>query len=229
MALISVLVLVVSVYRNFEKGSQARTAAKFTAISIIVESLLGAWLVLARLVEDNATAMRAVSVPVHLVNTLVLLATLTAVAWIVSSGKPLRFRGSERKKIALAAAGLLVLAATGAIAALADTLFPAESLSAGLAADFDTTAHFLTRLRLIHPILAVIVGLYLVFVASRSYKKVPRFAAGVIALVVLQMLIGVVNVAALTPIPIQVLHLLVADLLWIAVLLMAAEVGTSKD
>lgn len=123
MALISVLVLVVSVYRNFEKGSQARTAAKFTAISIIVESLLGAWLVLARLVEDNATAMRAVSVPVHLVNTLVLLATLTAVAWIVSSGKPLRFRGSERKKIALAAAGLLVLAATGAIAALADTLF----------------------------------------------------------------------------------------------------------
>lgn len=229
MALISVLVLVVSVYRNFEKGSQARTAAKFTAISIIVESLLGAWLVLARLVEDNATAMRAVSVPVHLVNTLVLLATLTAVAWIVSSGKPLRFRGSERKKIALAAAGLLVLAATGAIAALADTLFPAESLSAGLAADFDTTAHFLTRLRLIHPILAVIVGFYLVFVASRSYKKVPRFAAGVIALVVLQMLIGVVNVAALTPIPIQVLHLLVADLLWIAVLLMAAEVGTSKD
>lgn len=82
---------------------------------------------------------------------------------------------------------------------------------------------------MIHPILAVIVGLYLVFVASRSYKKVPRFAAGVIALVVLQMLIGVVNVAALTPIPIQVLHLLVADLLWIAVLLMAAEVGTSKD
>ncbi|MBL4635920.1 MAG: COX15/CtaA family protein, partial [Kofleriaceae bacterium] len=192
------------------------------------ESLLGAWLVLARLVEDNATAMRAVSVPVHLVNTLLLLAALTAVAWIVSSGKTLHFKGGDRKKIALAAVGLLVLGATGAIAALADTLFPSESFSAGLAADFDTTAHFLTRLRVIHPILAVIVGLYLIYLASKSFEKVPRYAGAVIALVVLQLLIGVINVALLTPITVQVLHLLVADLLWIAVLLMGAELSSQE-
>ncbi len=226
MALISVVVLVVSVYRNFEKGSQARIAAKYTALSIVIESLLGAWLVLARLVEDNATAMRAISVPIHLVNTLLLLAALTSVAWIVSSGKTLHFKARERKKVAMAAIGLLVLAATGAIAALADTLFPSESLSAGLAADFDTTAHFLTRLRTIHPVLAVVVGLYLIMLASKSFEKVPRYAGAVIVLVVLQLLIGVVNVALLTPITVQVLHLLVADLLWIAVLLMGAELSS---
>ncbi len=224
-ALLSVVALVVSVYRNFAKGSQARAAARLTGISIVVESLLGAWLVLARLVEDNATAMRAVSVPVHLVNTLFLLAALTSTAWIVTSKHRLRFEAGLQRKLLYAGIGLLALAATGAIAALADTLFPSESLRAGLAADFDSTAHFLTRLRFIHPIFAVALGGTLVFLASRSYEKLPVYSGAVIALVVLQLLLGVVNVAMLTPILIQVLHLLLADLLWIAVLILAAELG----
>jgi cytochrome c oxidase assembly protein subunit 15 len=41
-------------------------------------------------------------------------------------------------------------------------------------------------------------------------------------LVVLQLLVGVLNLALLTPIGMQILHLLLADLLWIALVVLCA-------
>jgi heme A synthase len=225
LALLSLVVLVVSVYRNFPKGSAARAAARLSAFAIVVESLLGAWLVLARLVEDDASVMRTISVPIHLVNTLFLLGALTATAVIVTRGHGISLQAKDRKKIWVAAVSLLVLGATGAIAALADTLFPVESLAHGLTADFDTSAHFLTRLRMIHPVVAVLSCAYLLHLAGVSYARARRSSLVLMGLVFTQLAVGVVNVVLLTPIAVQVLHLLLADCIWITVVILAATLG----
>jgi heme A synthase len=169
--------------------------------------------------------MRAVSVPVHLVNTLFLLGALTATAWITTTGKRLRWHSAARNRVLFAAVGLAVLGATGAIAALADTLFPAESLVHGLRADFDATAHFLTRLRTIHPVVAAVVAVYLLQLAGSHLEESRRAAVAVMVLVVCQLLAGVLNVVLLTPIWLQVVHLLIADLLWVSVLLLGFELS----
>jgi len=227
LALLSVVALFVSVYRNYGKGAAARKAVKWAAALIFVESLLGAWLVLASLVEDNATVMRAVSVPIHLVNTLGLLGALTATAWIVSrDGERIRWHRDDRNKMIAAILALVVLAATGAIAALADTLFPVDSVREGLAADFDTTAHFLTRLRTIHPVVAVLTGGLLIHLGGSSLQHAQRPAMALILLVGLQLGVGILNVLLLTPIAMQVVHLLLANLIWITLLILGAELGT---
>jgi cytochrome c oxidase assembly protein subunit 15/protoheme IX farnesyltransferase len=229
LALLSLVLLVVSVYRNFPKNSAARRAARLSAIAIVVESLLGAWLVLARLVEDDASVMRTISVPVHLVNTLFLLGALTATAWIVTRGQAITLDTGYRKKFWIAGSALLLLGATGAIAALADTLFPVESLAEGFAADFDASSHFLTRLRTIHPVLAVISAAYLLHLAGSTLEHVrgPAIALGVFVLA--QVAVGVVNVVLLTPVAVQVLHLLLADCIWITLVILAAEFGYRKS
>ena len=225
LALLSLVLLVVSVYRNFPKGSAARKAARLSAIAIVIESLLGAWLVLARLVEDDASVMRTISVPIHLVNTLFLLGALTATAWIVTRGQNFVVPTGDRKRIWIAAGALLVLGATGAIAALADTLFPVESLAQGLAADFDSSSHFLTRLRTIHPVVAVFSSAYLLHLAGNTLSRARGPALALIALVFSQLLVGVLNVVLLTPVTVQVLHLLLADCIWVMLIVLAGELG----
>lgn len=225
LALLSLVALVVSVYRNFPKGTAARKAVRLAAIAIIVESLLGAWLVLARLVEEDASIMRTISVPIHLVNTLFLLGAITATAVIVSRGSNFVLKAADRKRIWIAVGALLVLGATGAIAALADTLFPVESLAQGMAADFDESSHFLTRLRTIHPVVAVLSSGYLLHLAGSTMSRARQPAIFLMVLVLAQLTIGVLNVVLLTPVAVQVLHLLMADCIWITLVILAASLG----
>jgi heme A synthase len=79
----------------------------------------------------------------------------------------------------------------------------------------------------LHPFLSLGVGGWLVTLAWRSRKgkgegPARRCAGGVIALVATQSLVGAANVALLAPIALQLVHLLLADLLWIALVLLAA-------
>ena len=122
---------------------------------------------------------------------------------------------------------MMVLWASGAVTALGDTLFPAGSLTEGIAQDFLPTAHFLIRLRVYHPIIAIITGIYLALagraiVAKRPGPDTHRFSRAVIAIVVVQLVAGFVNVILLAPVWMQMIHLLLADLLWIAAVLLAA-------
>jgi heme A synthase len=75
-------------------------------------------------------------------------------------------------------------------------------------------------LRIIHPIVAVLTGLLLVrVVSSRRVPDAPRrgrWARAVIVLVVAQIVAGGSNIALLTPIWMQLIHLLLADALWIS-------------
>jgi pyridoxamine 5'-phosphate oxidase len=118
--------------------------------------------------------------------------------------------------------GLLLLSGvSGAIAALGDTLFPATSLAHALEQDLSPTAHTLLRLRLFHPGFAVAAGAFLLYLAPflarrRPSPAVRRFAGWTSVLVFVQLLAGAVNVLLLAPIWLQIVHLLLADLLWIA-------------
>jgi heme A synthase len=127
---------------------------------------------------------------------------------------------------ALGIAATMAIAATGAVAALGDTLFPASSLSQGLAEDLSPAAHVLTRLRTVHPLLAIGLGAYLLYVCNQMSAANPearRWANRLRLLVIVQWMLGLVNIALLAPVWLQLTHLLVADLLWIALVLLALE------
>lgn len=223
LALLTVMVLVAWVFRTHPKGSQQRVAAVTAGVAIVVEALLGAWLVLAELVADDASVARAISVPVHLVNTFFLLGALTITAWLLSGDRVFRWQGPDRRVFSLGVLGLVLIGASGAVTALAGTLFPSESFAEGFARDFDATAHFLTRLRIIHPIVAILSGVYLMVQAQRRRAAAPRFATAITGLVAVQWAVGFLNVVALTPLAAQVVHLLLADLLLVAWVLFGAE------
>ncbi|HEY0546155.1 MAG TPA: COX15/CtaA family protein [Pyrinomonadaceae bacterium] len=228
-SLLLVVGLVVWAFRAFPKKHPARLGAALSLLFILTEALVGAGLVKFDLVAGNASVSRAVIMSVHLINTFTLLACLTLTAWWASGAQAIRLKGQGFLLwlLGLAIVGTLVLAVSGAVTALGDTLFPSNSLAAGLSQDFSPTAHFLIRLRLLHPALAVTVGSLVLVIAGftnflRPGKWVRRYMLFVTALVVLQLCAGLLNVALLAPVWLQLLHLLLADLMWLALVLLAA-------
>jgi heme A synthase len=96
--------------------------------------------------------------------------------------------------------------------------------------DTSPTAHILVRLRVLHPILAIATGMTLLTFSVRGILRetspatslVGRCAAG---LVVLQLVAGVLNLLLLAPIWMQLVHLLLADLVWLSAVLLTACVA----
>jgi len=164
----------------------------------------------------------------HLVNTFLLLAFLTLSAWWArpdARGVSLRGRGTLASLLGLAMLGTLVVGMTGAVTALGDTLFPAESLAHGLAQDLSPTAHFLIRLRVWHPVTAVAVGLFIVGVSTWTGAKRPvarRLALWMVALFFAQIAGGLLNLALLAPSWMQLVHLLMADTVWMSLVVLSA-------
>ena len=236
LALIAVIMLAVWVWRQVAAPHPARRAAVASVIFIVVEALLGASLVLFRLVAKDESLARAMVMPLHLVNTLVLLLYLTLTAYWLSGGAPISIRRHFRAFAVFVGLFVLFFAVgkTGAIAALGDTLYPSMSLAAGLKADLSATGSLLVRLRLLHPALGVAVGLVLIYVVG-SIPIDPRQRGGqiarrlVIMLTTAQVGLGFANVWLLAPVWMQLLHLGVADLLWIALVVTAAAALAKPD
>jgi cytochrome c oxidase assembly protein subunit 15 len=229
-ALLAVVVLLAWVWRACAPGHPARRGAVWTVVFMLTEAAVGAGLVLFQLVADNATMARAMFMAVHLLNTFVLVGWLTLTAWWLSGGLPVSLAGRRGRAAAfgLATAGLLLVGVSGAVAALGNTLYPDGSLAEGLAADLSPTSHFLIRLRILHPTLAVLTGVGLLFGASRLARGAGQTAASLARAVAwlsaIQLLAGAVNLALLAPVWMQLVHLLLADLLWIAFVLLGATV-----
>lgn len=227
LSLVAIAVLVVWTFRACAAGHPARIGAVLSGVLILTEAAVGAGLVLFELVADNATMARAMFVAVHLLNTFLLLGALTLTAWWLSSGVP--FVPGRRREAAIMAAAcvsLLLAGASGAVAALGDTLFPSARLSDALWADLSATSHLLIRLRVLHPVLAVGAALVVIASASRLSRSAgPRagwLARMVTALVIVQAGLGLLNVILLAPVWLQLTHLLVADGIWIGIVLLGA-------
>jgi heme A synthase len=219
-ALVLVAVLVAWTWRSIPKGEPARTGAVLALASIIGESLIGAMIVLAEWVAEDASTARVVAVPLHLVNTLFLLAALTLTSFWLAGGRrpsPLSHPVVWRW-VLLGGAALLLLAATGAVTALADTLFPKDGSAAG-----SGEAHFLTDLRLIHPILAIVAASVGWWVSGRAGPVRSKAGRAIPLLVALMLLTGALNVVLAVPVWMQLVHLLLADALWVAYVLASAQ------
>ena len=226
-ALLLVGWLAVRVFRTHQPGAPARMAAAWTGGAIVGEALIGAVIVLFEWVESDASVARAIAVPLHLVNTLVLLAALTLTAFWIGRDAVVEPDPRIRRPIYGFGVGMLLIAGTGAITALADTLFPVETLAEGFLQDVDPMAHFLTELRILHPVVAILLGLAAARWAIRhGLERGGTAARIVIGVVFVELLVGVVNVWALTPIAVQLIHLALADTLWIAWVWMGAELLT---
>ncbi|MDJ0790917.1 MAG: COX15/CtaA family protein [Acidimicrobiia bacterium] len=213
----------------FPRGHLVRKAATWSGIFLVLEALLGAALVLFGWVDDDVSLGRTIVVPLHLANTFFLLGALTLTAWW-GSGRALPRRtlsSASGRWIVVGAILIVVIGATGALNALADTIFPADSVAGDLADKFGPTAPLLSRLRLVHPLVAVVAGMIVAWIASgqaRSGSEMTRRAASAVTLIVLsQMFIGIANIYFLTPLSLQVIHLVVADALWIAYVIFAAS------
>jgi len=228
LALFAVLGLVIWSAVRFPSGHRVRRAAMVSLIFIVMEALLGAGLVLLQLVAQDASSGRAFYLSLHLVNTLFLLGALALAAWF--SREPLESARSGRRSFVMTGTlpVAILVSVTGAIAALGDTLFPASSLAEGMRQDAATTASFLVRLRIVHPILAVFAAAYFASVAITVLRSKPQGAIARIALFVLvatlaQLGAGAINLALLAPIGMQSLHLFLADLVWISLVLLVVE------
>jgi heme A synthase len=229
-ALLLVFALALWIFRDRPKGHPARRAAGASVFFILVEAAVGAALVLLHLVGENDTVARALFMAGHLANTFVLLAGLTLAAHWCGTDDPVRAEGVARFgwTFAFGAIGLVVVGKSGAVAALGDTLYPAQSILGGLAQDVSPTAHFLVQLRIAHPILALAGVLLVAFAAGRVLRatadgRTRNTAWAVSGLALLQLALGLLNAALLAPVWLQIVHLLLADVLWIAFVLLAVR------
>lgn len=233
-ALLLVVALGLLAFRDAPRRGPVRKAALVANVFMFGEAVLGAMLVLFEKVGLDASLGRALFTALHLNNTFLLLAALATTAWLASGGTAPRLRGLGdagqadwvRWPLVASLLGVMLLGTSGAVAALGDTLYPAASLRAGLAQDFSTTAHLFVRLRVLHPMIALLAGALVVAaaVAARRARRgdvlVDALARAVGALFVAQLGAGLVNLVLLAPVWMQLVHLLVADALWLGLVLL---------
>jgi heme A synthase len=229
-ALLLIAIMVIWGFRVTTKEHPVRKGLAAAGILIVVEALLGAGLVLFELVEENSSVARAIAVALHLANTFLLVGSLALTAYWASGGHAIQLKGQGLKVWLLCSGllGMLVIGMSGAVTALGDTLFPVSSLAEGMVADLDPNAHFLVRLRVYHPVIAVTVAVYSLYLVRILFEQnngiARKFLAALVVVGILQLMLGLINLLLLVPVPTQLLHLLTADLVWIIYILTTATV-----
>ena len=213
------------------RGHLARTAAWAVVIFTLIEAILGALLVKLGLTAQSQSPLRPWYLALHLTNTLLLLAALTLTAHMLSR-KQGYLRSTVRWVAPFGAVAaivvVLIVGVTGSLAALGDTLFPATSLGSALAQDFSSTSGWLVRWRWTHPMIAFLASIFLIWIVVRATKGSAhwdnrKLSALVLMLLVAQYLLGVLDVLLLAPVWLQIAHLLGADLLWSALVVLTAR------
>ncbi len=223
--------LLIWTFAGTVRGHLARRMAVASVAFTLVEAILGALLVKLGLTAQSQSPLRAPYLALHLTNTLLMLAALTLTAHMLS-----RRHGYLRSTVRLvapvgAALGIfivLVVGVTGSLAALGDTLFPVTSLSSALAQDFSATSGWLVRWRWTHPTVAFLASIFLIWLLVRAARRTAYWDNRVLSAVILlllatQYVLGVLDVVLLAPVWMQVVHLLGADTLWAALVVLTAR------
>ena len=201
------------------KGHKARKAVIWSAFFLVLEALLGAALVLRHWVENNVSTGRTIAQSIHFTNTLLLMGALALTAWFLREDRVEAVQGS-RAAAWTAVLATVVVGATGSLAALADTLFPSATLMAALRADLAAGAPVLIRMRWMHPAAAIVAFVAVVWML-RGLQPWGVAAKVVSAMLAVQFLLGTLDVLLLAPTWLQVVHLLGADICWVALVVLA--------
>ena len=227
-AMLMVVILLLWCWRAKLQGNRARYSAILAAAFLANEALLGAALVLLGHVARDQSAGRTLFLCLHFGNTLLLLGTLAlTAAWLQSGTENFKLiqKPTEVGAVVVGLLAVLAIGMTGTVAALGDTLFPATSLRASVLQDFTSDSPALLHFRLLHPFLAVIAGIYVIWVALKNVSwRMWQSRASMVLIVLLftEIGIGMLNVLLLAPVWLQILHLLVADTIWISFVLASA-------
>jgi heme A synthase len=219
--------LAIWAFRAFPPAHPVRRGAMLSAIFLMTEALLGAGLVLLEHVARNQSTARGYSLSAHLINTLTLLACLTLTAWWASGHPDIDLAGRSAIVVAASLGLVMLLGVSGAIAALGDTLFPSQSFAEGLARDFDPASSIFLRLRILHPVLAVITAAWLGFYALTTVIRRPDLTMRgrvVLGLLAAQVAAGLANLLLSAPVWMQIVHLFLADALWISLIIFCAGI-----
>ena len=236
------LALIGLAFRQTGRGHPVRLGAVLSFVFILLEGLVGGVQVLLGLTADSTDPARGLFQGVHLANTFVLLGVLLLTALWASGFPGVRLRGlpgTRRRVLWLVGTGLLLsllVGMTGAVTALGDLLFkpaPGSPLDT-VRNDFGLDAHFFERLRVLHPLIAIGTSAYLVWMAGRVRALVSGAQVGLWATlltvgVALQVTTGFVNVYLRAPDAMQLLHLLLACMLWLMTLLLGYFALYSPD
>ena len=240
-ALAAVMALGMLTFRDTPRGHPARTTAFLSVVLIWQEVFIGAALVLLKLVAHDASLLRGISMELHAGNTFFLLGALTLTATYASDqvpgGAAIRLHRHQPLlfPVMLAFFGLALAFASGAIAALGDTLFPARSLAAGLAQDLSPSAHLFLRIRTLHPLFALLASACVIGASTAIRARHPgpstlsSLCKAVTAVTALQVAVGVLNLSLLVPIATQLLHLAMADVVFILLVLVSASALVSPS
>jgi heme A synthase len=239
--LLSLVILVLGAWLVWRAFSERRTnkglwvSAVTSFVLLLNEAFLGALTVLWGLTGDNVSMARGLMVASHLINSLLLVGGLSLVYFFARHpDAKLRWRGQWGLLTVLVVGifSMLLLMFSGGIASMGNTMFPSESLAQGIAQDFNSEAHLLIRLRVLHPVLGMTVGTYLLVLLGLTWwlkpdpnvKRISRYLAGSY---VAQLVVGLVNLLLLAPVFVQLLHLAIATAIFGLVTLLAITALTS--
>lgn len=208
--------------RDLEKNNLKKVISNYLTFFVVLEAVIGAVIVLFEWVGLNSSLPRIVAVPIHLVNTFGLLACFIALYKVVKDDLQ-SIKGIVDNQFLVVMCLFLLSGATGSITALADVLFPSESFIQGFVEDFDETSELLTRLRILHPIVASLLSISLFFESNRLKKTYKLNTKSLKLMVLVAVTLGVVNVLSNIWLPLSVLHLAIADFLWITYIYVSIE------
>jgi cytochrome c oxidase assembly protein subunit 15 len=213
------------------RGHLARWAAVASVAFTLIEALLGALLVKLGYTAQSQSPLRPAFLALHLANTLLLVAALTLTAHLLSRHRGY-LRGTVRFTAPFGALAtvlvVMLVGVTGSLAALGDTLFPASSLGLALAQDFSPASGWLVRWRWVHPGIAFAASFFLIWLLVRAARHKTNIDNRGLSAVVLLLLaavyaLGLLDVLLLAPLWVQVAHLLAADTLWAALVVLTAR------
>lgn len=214
------ILLLVMAIRNFPKGHQARLFSGIALGFTLLEGLIGAALVLFKLVTTNESAARVGVMSFHVISTMLLVSSIALAAMSATGAGRMRLKGngSVLPMGILSFLGVMVLGVTGAINALSHTLMPVKDvISQAARAD----AHWMQQAQPLHPYLSVAVGLLVCLFAGmlghlRPSEPVKKATKIMVVMFVGQLLLGLVNIRLDAPIWMQMLHLVMGDALFVS-------------
>ncbi len=227
--LLMVVALLVAARRAFPAPHRVRRGALWAMIFMLGEIVIGAAMALFEVAADGESMARPLFTAVHLGNALLLLAALAATAWWAGGGAAPDFRGQGRRRLLAGSvlAATWLMATTGTVAALGDSILPAATMGDAIRRELSLSAHVLIQLRTSHPLVAVMVSLLLLYYIGTvrqhaMYRPAKRFANLLNLAIFAQLIAGAINIMLLAPIWMQLPHLLLAAVVWILLVLTCA-------
>ena len=225
--LLVVTLIIFAKTRKFQKDSLVRIVTNYLTFFVIFEALIGAVIVIFEWVGLNSSLPRIIAVPIHLVNTFGLLGSY-AILYKILQDDLQNIKNMFNKNFLLISSLFLLSGATGSITALADVLFPSASFVEGFLADFDRTSEVLTRLRILHPIISSILSIVLYVYATGIRKKYNVSVKPLQTLILIAVFLGVINVLSNIVLPLSILHLAIADFLWISYIYVSIDLSKNN-